>query len=102
MGHAVVVAPAIRLVKLNTSMKTPGLDFYDPLRRRKLTHSLRHYSVTWLGAAPNYACVAATRGPSAAALLHLFRALWDRRHFGLAAQVGRALLWHLPLTGRSA
>ena len=76
-------------------------DFYHPLCRRKLTHSRRHYSTIWLGAAPNYSCLRGSRGPSAQALIYLFRALWERRHHLLAARVAVALLWTVPVGGRA-
>lgn len=68
-------------------------DFYHLLARRKLTWSLRDYSTHYLGKASNYACLRGDRGASERALIHLFRRLWEERHYILAMRVAWAILW---------
>ena len=77
-------------------MKT-DLDIYHRLVKRGLTRSRRSASVELFGAAANYLSTRADRGPSAAALIHLFRVLVRRRHYWLATTVAWTILF-----GRSA
>ena len=70
------------------------MNFYHLLRDRGLTPSMRHFSREWLGAAENYASLRAGRFLSPRVMVHLFRALWSRGHYILAARVGWATLWH--------
>lgn len=66
---------------------------FSLMANRGLTHSRRHLSTEWLGAAPNYACLRGDRLPSEAAMLHLIRKLIEQRRLILAACCLRLLLW---------
>jgi len=71
-------------------------DIYHLLQRAKLTHSRRHASRELFGAADNYLALCGDRGPSERALIHLFRRLWEERHWLLAFRVARMILWGGP------
>lgn len=66
---------------------------YHLFERRGLTHSRRHFSAKWLGAAPNYMALRGGRPPSTDVLVALFQKLWGQGRFLLAVKVGWTLLW---------
>lgn len=70
-----------------------GIDLYHLLRSRGLTHSRRHFSREWCGAAPNYACLRGARQLPDHIVLHIIRRLIKERRFILAGYVMRQLLW---------
>lgn len=74
-------------------MTKTGTEIYRELSRRGLARSLRDLSSSYFGMAPNYACLRSDRPPSERALIHLFRRLWDERHYFLAAKVACTILW---------
>jgi len=69
------------------------MDIYRHLARRGLTTSLRDYSAYYLGRAENYACIRGERGPSASAMIFLFRRLYEEHRFFLAARIAWLILW---------
>lgn len=77
-----------------------GKNFYQELRRKGCTDSLRDYSRRYLGMAENYACLRGERVPSDRALVHLFQRLWCERRLLLAARVAHAILWGGSRDGR--
>ena len=80
--------------KINTSMtNSADTSLYHLFERRGLTRSHRHFSATWLRAAPNYMALRGSRPPSAEVLVGLFQLLWARGHLILAIQVGWTILW---------
>jgi hypothetical protein len=70
-----------------------GIDLYHLLHSRGLTHSRRHFSREWCGAAPNYACLRGERGLPEQIVLRILRRLIRERRFILAAYLARELLW---------
>jgi hypothetical protein len=81
------------VIGINIGIMKTGLDIYHQLSRRGLTWSLRDLSCHYYGKATNYACLLGNRWPSEQALIHLFRRLWQERHFVLCAKVGWLILW---------
>lgn len=80
--------------KINTSMtNSADTSLYHLFERRGLTRSHRHFSATWLRAAPNYMALRGSRPPSAEVLVGLFQLLWARGHLILAIRVGWTILW---------
>lgn len=80
--------------KINTGMtKHADLSLYHLFERRGLTRSHRHFSATWLSAAPNYMALRGTRSPSADVLIGLFQRLWREGRLLLAVRVGWTILW---------
>lgn len=70
-----------------------GLDLYHLLHDRGLTHSRRHFSRDWCGAAPNFYCLRGERGLPEYVVLRILRRLIRERRYILAAYVARELLW---------
>jgi hypothetical protein len=66
---------------------------YRLFHRCSLTHSHRHFSREWLGAADNYLCLRGHRGPSSDALVTLFQRVWREGRLNLAVRVAWSLLW---------
>lgn len=80
---------------INTSM-SPGREIYHQFEARGLTHSRRHFSREWLGAAENYTVLRADRGPSADVLIGLFQKVWREGRLGLAVWLAWMILWMSP------
>jgi len=66
---------------------------YHHFHKRGLTHSHRHFSTEYLGAAPNYLALRGSRAPSANTLIGLFQKLWRQGRLLLAMKVGWTILW---------
>lgn len=70
----------------------PDSSLYHLFAARGLTHSRRHFSSDWLGAAPNYMALRRDRPPSKDVLVALFQKLWRRGAYILAARVAWIIL----------
>jgi hypothetical protein len=74
-------------------MTTTGIHIYHLLARRKLTRRLRDCSSPFLGMNASYLAQGGDRELSERALIHLFRRLWEERHYILAARVAWVILF---------
>ena len=82
----------LRWLPSNPTKRFPKLTAVQASEMAK-AKKLRDYSSYYLGMAENYACLRGDRGPSERALIHLFRRLWEERHYLLATRVAWLILW---------